>query len=154
MSPTGRSSTGAESEDEERARMIEEWREKKADIARARAEEDAQLAQAKEWLAEKAKQREEEEKKQRDEEEKRAKEEAERKERQTQDRNTLEMSNCIRISVAAEERRKHKQTMDEFESVNTKNVREWKSPAVKMGGERICERRIQKDIKCVPHETR
>ena len=150
--------------------MIEEWREKKADIARARAEEDAQLAQAKEWLAEKAKewlaekakewlaekakQREEEEKKQRDEEEKRAKEEAERKERQTQDRNTLEMSNCIRISVAAEERRKHKQTMDEFESVNTKNVREWKSPAVKMGGERICERRIQKDIKCVPHETR
>jgi len=154
MSPTGRSSTGAESEDEERARMIEEWRGKKADIARARAEEDAQLAQAKEWLAEKAKQREEEEKKQRDEEEKRAKEEAERKERQTQDRNTLEMSNCIRISVAAEERRKHKQTMDEFESVNTKNVREWKSPAVKMGGERICERRIQKDIKCVPHETR
>jgi len=154
MSPTGRSSTGAESEDEERARMIEEWRGKKADIARARAEEDAQLAQAKEWLAEKAKQREEEEKKQRDEEEKRAKEEAERKERQTQDKNTLEMSNCIRISVAAEERRKHKQTMDEFESVNTKNVREWKSPAVKMGGERICERRIQKDIKCVPHETR
>jgi len=154
MSPTGRSSTGAESEDEERARMIEEWRGKKADIARAHAEEDAQLAQAKEWLAEKAKQREEEEKKQRDEEEKRAKEEAERKERQTQDRNTLEMSNCIRISVAAEERRKHKQTMDEFESVNTKNVREWKSPAVKIGGERICERRIQKDIKCVPHETR
>jgi len=154
MSPTGRSSTGAESEDEERARMIEEWRGKKADIARARAEEDAQLAQAKEWLAEKAKQREEEEKKQRDEEEKRAKEEAERKERQTQDKNTLEMSNCIRISVAAEERRKRKQTMDEFESVNTKNVREWKSPAVKMGGERICERRIQKDIKCVPHETR
>ena len=45
MSPTGRTLTGTDSEDEEYTRMVTEWQRKQADRDHARAEEDAQFVQ-------------------------------------------------------------------------------------------------------------